>query len=161
MYSISKIKITSCLFGVMFLLVASSEKIWGQVSDEFLKEAKSLAKLENDYFKKRANHDSKGAYKYQHPIFKENSPSRFLMQRIRDEAHRFAISYHRRLRGKETLSSPLENIPGIGKKRRLQLLKEFGSLENIRNASVKELSALPGITPSLAEKLRKYDTGYN
>ena len=83
------------------------------------------------------------------------------MQRIRDEAHRFAISYHRRLRGKETLSSPLENIPGIGKKRRLQLLKEFGSLENIRNASVKELSALPGITPSLAEKLRKYDTGYN
>ena len=71
MYSISKIKITSCLFGVMFLLVASSEKIWGQVSDEFLKEAKSLAKLENDYFKKRANHDLKGAYKYQHPIFKE------------------------------------------------------------------------------------------
>ena len=52
MYSISKIKKTSCLFGVMFLLVASSEKIWGQVSDEFLKEAKSLAKLENDYFKK-------------------------------------------------------------------------------------------------------------
>ena len=101
------------------------------------------------------------AHKKEAVLFKENSPSRFLMQRIRDEAHRFAISYHRRLRGKETLSSPLENIPGIGKKRRLQLLKEFGSLENIRNASVKELSALPGITPSLAEKLRKYDTGYN
>ena len=83
------------------------------------------------------------------------------MQRIRDEAHRFAISYHRRLRSKETLSSPLENISGIGKKRRLQLLKEFGSLENIRNASVKELIALPGITPSLAEKLRHYDGGSN
>ena len=87
-------------------------------------------------------------------LFKENSPSRFLMQRIRDEAHRFAISYHRRLRGKEALSSPLENIPGIGKKRRLLLLKQFGSLENIRNASVEELAALPGITRSLAEKLR-------
>ena len=87
-------------------------------------------------------------------LFKENSPSRFLMQRIRDEAHRFAISYHRRLRGKEALSSPLENIPGIGKKRRLLLLKQFGSLENIRNASVEKLIALPGITRSLAEKLR-------
>jgi excinuclease ABC subunit C len=87
-------------------------------------------------------------------LFKENSPSRFLMQRIRDEAHRFAISYHRRLRGKEALSSPLENIPGIGKKRRLLLLKQFGSLENIRNASMEELAALPGITRSLAEKLR-------
>jgi len=97
------------------------------------------------------------AHKKEPVLFKENSPSRFLMQRIRDEAHRFAISYHRRLRSKETLSSPLENISGIGKKRRLQLLKEFGSLENIRNASVKELTALPGITSSLAKKLRKYD----
>ena len=50
-------------------------------------------------------------------LFHENSPSRFLMQRIRDEAHRFAISYHRKLRGKKTLESPLELIPGIGKKR--------------------------------------------
>ena len=97
------------------------------------------------------------AHKKEPVLFKENSPSRFLMQRIRDEAHRFAISYHRRLRSKETLSSPLENISGIGKKRRLQLLKEFGSLENIRNASVKELTALRGITSSLAKKLRKYD----
>ncbi|MBT5631418.1 MAG: excinuclease ABC subunit UvrC [Nitrospina sp.] len=87
-------------------------------------------------------------------LFNENSPSRFLMQRIRDEAHRFAISYHRRLRGKEALSSPLENISGIGKKRRLLLLKQFGSLENIRNASLEELTALPGITLPLAEKLR-------
>lgn len=92
-------------------------------------------------------------------LFKENSSSRFLMQRIRDEAHRFAISYHRRLRGKEALSSPLENIQGIGKKRRLLLLKQFGSLENIRNASVEELTTLPGITLSLAEKLRQRDAG--
>jgi excinuclease ABC subunit C len=94
-------------------------------------------------------------HKQEPVLFKENSPSRFLMQRIRDEAHRFAITYHRQLRGKEALNSPLENIPGIGKKRRLQLLKQFGSLENIRNASVEKLTTLPGITPSLAEKLRR------
>jgi excinuclease ABC subunit C len=87
-------------------------------------------------------------------LFKENSPSRFLMQRIRDEAHRFAITYHRRLRSKEALTSPLENIPGIGKKRRLLLLKQFGSLKNIRTASVDDLMALPGITRLLAEKLK-------
>ena len=87
-------------------------------------------------------------------LFKENSPSRFLMQRIRDEAHRVAISYHRKLRGKKTLESPLESIPGIGKKRRLMLLKQFGSLENIQKASLEDLTALPGITQYLAEKLR-------
>ena len=67
--------------------------------------------------------------------FQESSPSRFLLQRVRDEAHRFAIDYHRKLRGKGSLSSPLEGIPGIGKKRRLMLLKEFGSIENIKNGN--------------------------
>ena len=86
-------------------------------------------------------------------LFHENSPSRFLMQRIRDEAHRFAISYHRKLRGKKTLESPLELIPGIGKKRRLMLLKKFGSLENIQKASLEELLILPGITQLLAERI--------
>ena len=86
-------------------------------------------------------------------LFHENSPSRFLMQRIRDEAHRFAISYHRKLRGKKTLESPLEIIPGIGKKRRLMLLKKFGSLENIQKASLEELVILPGITKLLAERI--------
>ena len=86
-------------------------------------------------------------------LFHENSPSRFLMQRIRDEAHRFAISYHRKLRGKKTLESPLELIPGIGKKRRLMLLKKFGSLENIQKASLEELVILPGITKLLAERI--------
>ncbi|MBC8285607.1 MAG: excinuclease ABC subunit UvrC, partial [Nitrospinae bacterium] len=87
-------------------------------------------------------------------LFSENSPSRFLMQRIRDEAHRFAISYHRKLRTKATLESPLESISGIGKKRRLMLLKQFGSLENIQKASLEELMALPGITQSLAEEIQ-------
>ena len=65
------LKIMSYLFGSMFLLVVISEKSWGQVSDEVLKEAKKLAKLEDDYFKKRLNNDLKGAYQYQHPAYKE------------------------------------------------------------------------------------------
>ena len=87
--------------------------------------------------------------------FRDNSPSRFLLQRVRDEAHRFAIDYHRKLRGKGALASPLEGVPGIGKKRRLMLLKHFGSLENIKNASVEELQKLTGITNKLAEKINK------
>ena len=87
--------------------------------------------------------------------FAQNSPSRFLLQRVRDEAHRFAIDYHRKLRGKGSLSSPLEGIPGIGKKRRLMLLKEFGSIENIKNATLEDLQKLPGITKPIAEKITK------
>ena len=85
--------------------------------------------------------------------FRENSPSRFLLQRIRDESHRFAISYHRKLRDKSSLSSPLELISGIGVKRRLLLLKSFGSLDAIRKSSMIQLQAVPGITENLAKKI--------
>ena len=85
--------------------------------------------------------------------FRENSPSRFLLQRIRDESHRFAISYHRKLRDKSSLVSPLESVPGIGKKKRLLLLKNFGSLDVIRRASLIELKTVPGITEKLAQKI--------
>ncbi len=85
--------------------------------------------------------------------FRENSPSRFLLQRIRDESHRFAISYHRKLREKSSLVSPLESVPGIGKKKRLLLLKNFGSLDAIRRASLIELKTVPGITEKLAQKI--------
>jgi excinuclease ABC subunit C len=86
-------------------------------------------------------------------LFRENSPPRFLLQRVRDEAHRFAIAYHRKLRGKHALASPLENVRGIGRKRRLMLLKHFGSLENIRKATVEELVSFPGITEPLAREI--------
>ena len=85
--------------------------------------------------------------------FRENSPSRFLLQRIRDESHRFAISYHRKLREKSSLVSPLESVSGIGKKKRLLLLKNFGSLDAIRRASLIELTTVPGITEKLAQKI--------
>ena len=89
-------------------------------------------------------------------LFRQNSPARFLLQRIRDEAHRFAITYHRNLRSKSAVASPLENIPGVGKKRRLALLKKFGGLDGIRNASLEDLQIIPGITPSLAQKISCY-----
>jgi hypothetical protein len=69
MHGISKI--TSYFLSALFLLVVVSEKSWGEVSDEVLKEAKTLAKLEDDYFKKRLDNDLKGAYQYQHPAYKE------------------------------------------------------------------------------------------
>tara|TARA_B100000686_G_scaffold347235_1_gene435487 strand:+ start:203 stop:1399 length:1197 start_codon:yes stop_codon:yes gene_type:complete len=88
-------------------------------------------------------------------LFRENSPARFLIQRIRDEAHRFAISYHRKLRKKSALTSPLDGVSGIGKVRRLALLKKFGSLEGIRAASLTELQTIPGITHSIAKKIQE------
>jgi excinuclease ABC subunit C len=81
--------------------------------------------------------------------------STHLLQRIRDEAHRFAVTFHRKLRSKSLLSSPIENIPGIGKARRLSLLKKFNSIQAIRNASIDEIASVPGITKKTAEKLKQ------
>ncbi|HSR32562.1 MAG TPA: helix-hairpin-helix domain-containing protein, partial [Anaerolineae bacterium] len=78
----------------------------------------------------------------------------YLMQRVRDEAHRFAITYHRKLRGKQTVISQLDGVPGIGPKRRSALLKYFGSIDAIRAASVEELAAVPGMTHKAAEQLK-------
>jgi len=77
----------------------------------------------------------------------------FLLEQLRNEAHRFAITHHRKLRKKQTLHSQLEEIPGIGPTRRKQLLKQFGSLKRIKQASVTELAAAPGISNDLAEKI--------
>ncbi|NTU78942.1 MAG: excinuclease ABC subunit UvrC [Chloroflexales bacterium] len=77
-----------------------------------------------------------------------------LVQRIDEEAHRFAITYHRKLRGKNALRSSLEEIPGIGPKRKKALIQAFGSLDGIRKASVDELAAVPGMTKKAAEELK-------
>jgi excinuclease ABC subunit C len=84
-----------------------------------------------------------------------NSQGLYLMQRIRDEAHRFAITAHRKIRQKERLVSLLDQIPGIGPARKKELLKTFGSLDGVRKASMDDLSKLPGITPALAESIIK------
>lgn len=83
-----------------------------------------------------------------------NSQALFLIQRIRDEAHRFGVTYHRQLRGKNAVHSTLDEIEGIGPKRRQALLRKFGSLEAIRQASIEELASVPGMTRAAAENLK-------
>jgi excinuclease ABC subunit C len=76
-----------------------------------------------------------------------------LLKSIRDEVHRFAVSFHRKLRDKRLMESPLLKVPGIGKKRRFELLRFFGSIDAIRNASVDELSGIRGFNRKVAENL--------
>jgi excinuclease ABC subunit C len=83
-----------------------------------------------------------------------HSQSLYLVQRIRDEAHRFAITAHRNKRTKLGLSSRLDSVPGVGPARRKALLKQFGSLDGIQSATVEELSRLPGITLELAGRIK-------
>ncbi len=85
----------------------------------------------------------------------KNSPALHLLQRIRDEAHRFGITYHRSLRAKKGLHSQLDAIPGIGPRRRRALLQKFGSLDAIRDANVEELMQVEGMTRSAAQKLQE------
>jgi excinuclease ABC subunit C len=88
-------------------------------------------------------------------VLRSNSSALFLMQRVRDEAHRFAITYHRQLRRKERLRSALDAIEGIGPLRRRRLLRHFGSVQRIRNASLAEIAEVPGISLALAEKIKQ------
>ena len=86
------------------------------------------------------------------PINK-SSAELHLLQRVRDEAHRFAVTYHRSLRGKAARESALDSVPGIGPARKKALIRRFGSVRNIREAGIDELSAVEGISPGLAQKI--------
>jgi len=85
-----------------------------------------------------------------------SSQGLYLLQRIRDEAHRFSITYHRKLRSEKTFKSVLDEIPGIGPKRKKALLLHFGSVKAISVASIDELAALDGMTRDAAEKVKEY-----
>ena len=89
-------------------------------------------------------------------ILPSSSPSLQLLQRLRDEAHRFALGYHQKIHKKETFASLFDTIPGIGPKRKRALLKQFGSVQAIRNTSVKELAATKGMSQSLAKKVKEH-----
>lgn len=89
-------------------------------------------------------------------VLKPNSTALFLLQRVRDEAHRFAITYHRQLRTKERVSSPLDTILGVGPARRKMLLRHFGSLKRVREATIGELTQVSGITQTTAEAIRQW-----
>ena len=86
-------------------------------------------------------------------ILPRDSQALFLVQRVRDETHRFAITFHRQKRGKSALKSSLDDLPGVGPKRKKALLQHFGSPKRIREASVEELMQVDGISRGLAEKI--------
>ena len=89
-------------------------------------------------------------------IIPKNNEALYLLQQVRDESHRFAITYHRKLRSKNISASSLDDIVGIGKKRKIALLKEFGSIDNIKKASIEELAKTKGMNQKTAENVYNY-----
>jgi excinuclease ABC subunit C len=89
-------------------------------------------------------------------VLPRTSSALYLVQRIRDEAHRFALGYHHRVRRSEAMASALDNVPGIGPKRKRALLKRFGSVRAIKEADIDEIAAVIGMTRSLAHKVKEY-----
>lgn len=89
-------------------------------------------------------------------IIPKNNKALHLLQQVRDESHRFAITYHRKLRSKNIQASSLDDIAGVGKKRKVALLKEFGTLDNIKNASIEDLAKIKGMNQKTAENVYNF-----
>jgi len=106
-----------------------------------------LAKRHEELFKPGESHSL---------VLEPTDPAILLLRRIRDEAHRFAITYHRQRRQKRGLASQLDEIPGIGPVKRRGLLSHFGSLAAIQSASIEELTQVPGISTTLAAVIQQY-----
>lgn len=103
------------------------------------------------------HHRTRGLYYQNEEISIDTQSEPFLLiTRMQDEAHRFAITYHRSLRGKRNLTSILDDIPGVGEKRKKNLLKHFGSFTKIREASVEQLAEADGISKAVAEEIYTY-----
>lgn len=83
----------------------------------------------------------------------KHSAGLYLLKRVRDEAHRFAVNYHRKLRKKRTIASELDNIPGVGEKRKNALLNHFGSVEDIKKSTIDEISRIKGFNKKVAETI--------
>jgi excinuclease ABC subunit C len=92
-------------------------------------------------------------------ILEPTSATTHLLARVRDESHRFAITYHRKLREKRAVHSELDDIPGIGETRKKALLRHFGSVEKIKQATVEELASVPYMTKLAAMEIIKYFQG--
>ncbi|MGK2849883.1 MAG: excinuclease ABC subunit UvrC [Candidatus Limnocylindrales bacterium] len=87
-------------------------------------------------------------------VLPATSSALYLVQRLRDEAHRFAITYHRTLRDRRTIRSAFDDLPGVGPKRKRELLKVFGSIKRVREAPVEQIAAVPSIGRALAERIK-------
>lgn len=106
----------------------------------------SLAKREEEVFVANRNE----------PVdFRNHLKARHLLQRIRDESHRFAVGYHRIIRDRQMVTSLLREVKGIGPTRLRALLNHFDSIKDVRNASVEEIETIPGFTRELAHQLFK------
>lgn len=115
------------------------------------KKSKAERDAEYSYLRKPARE-----YGYREIVLPLNSPGLLLLRRLRDEAHRFALSYHRKLRDKRMHGSAIEEVPGVGPRRKRLLLRTFGSVEGIRRASVEEIAAVPTMTKRLAAQIKDY-----
>ena len=89
-------------------------------------------------------------------VLPRNSPALFMVQRLRDEAHRFAVTYHQNSRTKKGMQSAMDLVPGVGPTRKGMLLRRFGSVRGVREASLEELAAVPGMTRTLAQRVKEY-----
>ena len=89
-------------------------------------------------------------------VLPRNSQALFLVQRVRDEAHRFAVTFHRQRRSKRTVASAIDLVPGVGPKRRRMLLRRFGSVRGLKDASLEDIAAVPGMTLRLARTVKDY-----
>jgi excinuclease ABC subunit C len=92
-------------------------------------------------------------------ILDPTSQTTHLVARARDEAHRFAIAYHRKLREKRAIKSELDDIPGIGEVRKKALLRHFGSLEKIKQATMDDISAVKGMSKKAAKEIARFYHG--
>jgi len=88
-------------------------------------------------------------------VLPRTSQGLYLVQRIRDEAHRFAVTYHQKVRGKRAIQSVLDDVDGVGPARKRALLRRFGSVRAMREAPVTDLAAVSGVGPALAERIKQ------
>lgn len=102
------------------------------------------------------NRPAPKTYTYREVELPLNSPGLLLLRRLRDEAHRFALTYHKKVRDKKFGGSSLDEIPGVGPRRKRLLLRTFGSLEGIRRATVDEIAAVPTLTKAVAQKVKDF-----
>lgn len=116
-----------------------------------------IAKSGKNHIDRRISEDHFHLPGIMHPVFfKHNSRALFLLQRVRDEAHRFAIKYHRKLRSKNLRGSILDSIKGIGEKRKKDLLSSFGSIEMLKSASIEEIMDVGKIPEKIARRIYEF-----